>query len=177
MTKADLDKHKNKIIKELKLKHIPPVLFDEEAITFVKLNVPLFKHKNDKNIKKRYSGYYHYENIHPTYATTGVVCIFNNQLGTLAHELWHAKQFQDNNKWLVSRNRIMNLFYKIAYIFYPAEREAFKYAISYLEENELYKLANTYKRKVFKGILKSIFCTLILLLDFVMIILYLFHYL
>jgi hypothetical protein len=163
-----MDSHEKKIIKELKFTHKPIVLYGDEALSFIRINVPAFQKSSDKKIKNRVNGYFHYENLPPKYVNTGVVCIFKEKISTLAHELCHAKQFQDDNKWLwlVSRNWRMKLLYKLGYFFYPAEREAFKYALAYLEENEFYELANSYKRHILKVIVKTIIrllCTTILL--------------
>lgn len=165
-----LDSHKNKIIKELQFKHDPIVLYGDEAFSFFKENVPAYHNKSDKQILMRAGGYFHYVNLAQHCVHTGVVCIFNGNIGTLAHELCHAKQFQNKNKWMESR-KWLKLFYKIGYAFYPIEREAFKYALNYLKSCELDELATCYKVHTRKVILKNIFqwyaATLILLLFFV----------
>lgn len=68
--------------------------------------------------------------------------MFKEDVGTLAHELMHAKQWQDNYFW--ARNeKYLNLFYKfmyyskVLYYYHPAESRAFKFALEYLKEEKL----------------------------------------
>ncbi|NUH84782.1 hypothetical protein HUN92_13740 [Bacillus firmus] len=151
-----LESHKNKIIKELKFKHEPIVLYGDEAFSFFRKSFPVYHNKSDKQILKRARGYFHHVNLSQDYVNTGVICIFNEHIGTLAHELCHAKQFQDNNKWMESR-KWMKLFYKIGYAFYPTEREAFKYAENYLKSCKLDELASDYKLHIRKVKIKNVF--------------------
>ncbi len=164
-----LESHKNNIIKDLQFKHEPIVLYEDEAFTFFRENVPVYHNKSDKQILQRANGYFHHVNLSQDYANTGVVCIFNGQIGTLAHELCHAKQFQENNKWMGSK-KWMKLLYKTGYAFYPTEREAFRYAENYLKSCKLDELASSYKLHTRKVILKNVlqWCTIIFLCLFVL---------
>jgi hypothetical protein len=142
-----LDSHKNKIIKELNFKHKPIVLFGDEALSFVSKYVSAYNNKSDKQILSKIGGCFLYEKLPQNYIYTGVVCILNGEIGTLAHELLHAKQYQDNNKWM-QRGKWLKFVYKIGYGFYPTEREAFRYAATYLKKSKLYKLALFYDIKI-----------------------------
>ncbi len=151
--KCLLDYHENKIIEELKFKHKPVVYYGHKAYDFLRDNVPAYKNKTNKRIRCSMGGCF-LSDLSDEYKETGVVCVFNGNIGTLAHELRHAKQYQDNSKW-IKRGKWYNFLYKYAYGFYPSEREAFQFAVNYLKKSKLNKLACFYKWKPFGAILKS----------------------
>ena len=151
-----LDLHKDIIIKDLQLKPEPIVFYGDKAVAYVRNNVPAYKNKSDKVIKKGANGYFHYENLPKKYNETGVVCIFNEKIGTLAHELRHAKQFQNNNRWMKPFLG-MKFFYKLLYPFYPPELEAFNYAKKYLKSSELEDELSYYKKHIRKIKCKKVF--------------------
>src|SRR5690625_2991145 len=86
--------HKNQIIEDLKITDKKPVVkYGEDAREFAN------KHKKRIKINKETSGVFLYEDLPEEYEETGVVCLLKYSIGSLAHELCHAKQFQENNKW------------------------------------------------------------------------------
>ncbi|MEK5217784.1 hypothetical protein [Psychrobacillus sp. FSL H8-0487] len=136
-----LDLHKSEIIKKLQFKYVPVVLYGDEAFTFARENLPGYHKKSDKQMR---GGYFHYEELPPKYYNTGVVLIFNGEIGTLAHELRHARQYQDKNRWM-KRGKWLMFLYKTIYVFYPTEWDAFRYAATYLTNSKLRKAAFWYK--------------------------------
>jgi hypothetical protein len=144
--KVLLDKHKRKIIKRLEFGHEPVVLYGDLAFDFIREYVPGYHNKSDEQILCDAGGYFIYRNLPKDCINTGVVCIFNGEIGTLAHELCHAKQYQDKSKWL-HRGIWLKCYYKLGYAFYPTEREAFRFAITYLKETKQNKLAYFYIKK------------------------------
>ncbi|MGE7843658.1 hypothetical protein ACQKNX_23115 [Lysinibacillus sp. NPDC093712] len=137
-----LDYHENKIIEELNFKHKPVVYYGHKACDFLRDNVPAYKNKTNKRIRRSIGGCF-LSDLSEEYKETGVVCVFNGSIGTLAHELRHAKQYQDDSKWL-KRGKWYNFLYKYGYGFYPSEREAFQFAAKYLKKAKLNKLACFY---------------------------------
>ena len=108
-------------------KKIPPIFCGETAEKFLIDN----NYKNKNSILKE-RGFFSFkeEEIPEIYKKTGVVLIFNYGIGTFAHELVHAKQYQ--TKPNLFDNESMKLHEKI-YIYHIAEREAFDYALKYLK--------------------------------------------
>ncbi|MGE6375996.1 hypothetical protein [Peribacillus muralis] len=147
-----LDLHKYKIVNELQFQYEPIVLYGDEAFVLARKCVPAFYNKSDQQILSMADGYFLYENLAEDFSNTGVVCIFKGTIGTLAHELCHAKQFQDRNKWMENK-KWLKVFYKLGYGFYPTEREAFGYAATYLKNSHNDKLASLYRLKFFTVIL------------------------
>ncbi|WP_214483810.1 hypothetical protein [Bacillus sp. SM2101] len=137
--------HKKAIIEDLKIKHEPFVLYGDKAVAFVKEHVPEFKNKSEKKIYKN-NGIFLGKNLPKEYTSAGVVCVFNGEIGTLAHELCHAKQFQDNNKW-IHCGKLLNLIKKIIYPYYSIEKEAFSYAVYYLKKSNEEQSARVYQKK------------------------------
>lgn len=146
-----LDSHKEKIIEDLDFEHEPIVIYGEDAIDFLRRYDPTYQDKSNKQILSSVRGFFLYENLPDEYMKTGVVCVFNGKIATLAHELCHAKQYQDNNKWM-KRGKWLKIAYKLFYAFYPTEKEAFQYAHNYLKKAKLKKLAFLYRFKIISAI-------------------------
>lgn len=111
----------------------------------------MYRNKTDRMIYKKTGGYFHYDKLPEQLKKTGVVCVLNGKIGTLAHELRHAKQYQDNNRWM-NRGKWFMRYYKWGYGLYPAETQAFLYATTYLIRAKLHKLALRYIIKVLSAI-------------------------
>lgn len=141
-----LDLHKDLIIKERGFKHPPIVHYGDDAFAYLRKNVLTYQNKSDKQILRLTGGFFNYEDLTKEEMKTGVVCILNGKIGTLAHELRHAKQYQDNSRWL-KRGKLLKLYYKYAYGFYPSEVQAFQYAATYLMKSKLYRLSFLYSLK------------------------------
>lgn len=132
------EKHRLQIIKDLKLEKEPHFIYEEEAFEFA---------KKYAKINKKTIGAFLHENLPEAYKETGVVCIFNYSVGTLAHELCHAKQYQQGNKWF-KKGIFLKAVYYFRYYYYPTEIEAFTYAEMYLKKFEMWEEAEAYyKRK------------------------------
>lgn len=142
INKELLDLHKNKIIKELDITSKFKVYYGDEACNFFRKYEPDYQKKSNKQILRNLSGYFIYDKLPQNYkeeGVVGVVCVFNGKIGTLAHELRHAKQRQDNSKWM-ELVKWKKFYYKYAYALYPTEVGAFSYAAWYLIKSRFLKL-------------------------------------
>lgn len=141
-----LNEHKIRLIHKLDFEYGPVVLYGDEAFSFLKSHVKDYNELTNKEIFKKFGGYFLYEDLPEEYRKTGVVCIFNGEVGTLAHELRHAKQFQDRSKWLI-RGIWLKRYYKWAYSFYPSEVQAYLFAANYLFKSKCFILGFKYSLK------------------------------
>lgn len=153
-----LKEHLERIKLDLNLKHEPVVFFGQDAKEYIENN-DNFSYLKKKKIKSCNGYFDNSKKINSAYKKTGVVCIFKPRLGTLAHELRHCYQYQNNNKW-VYQNWWKKILCDFIYPFYPAERDAFKYALYYLIRTKT-KLAIDYEKEIKKHRIKVFFYLLI----------------
>jgi hypothetical protein len=161
------NKHKFHLIKSLKFKDKPTIFTGDKAFNYAKHHIPECKGKKREQIP--YSGFFHYQNLPEKYTKTGVVCIFYNEVPALAHELRHAKQYQDQSWWLVNKDNLkwLKIYYKCGYRFYPSEIVAYFYAVKYLFITKEFKLCFKYsfKKTLFPYI--AIVCIILISLFFI----------
>jgi len=135
-----LNKHYTRIAKKLKLKAKPRLLLGDEASSYIK------KHKKDE--KPQNGGYLFWTNT--------VAIINKKRIGTLAHEMRHAYQYEHRMRkgYEFSRDTkaINNRCDEIIYLASRKERDANWYALRYLIFNTLaYKQIIEYIYKVLEG--------------------------
>ncbi|MFY0516607.1 type IV secretion system protein [Lysinibacillus sp. UGB7] len=135
--------HEDRIIKDLFTSNgleAPRILYGEEAKAFV------IKEAIDGQmfLKKKTNGCFirdfkEESAVSDKDRKTGVVYLFNKRLATLAHELRHSYQWQtdkslfpNNNKDKEIYKKNMNAINKKGYYNVPAEKDAFTYAMQYL---------------------------------------------
>ncbi|GEM02976.1 hypothetical protein SAMN05421839_10582 [Halolactibacillus halophilus] len=159
--KVSLEDHASNIAKILSLKSLPEMMYGNEARNFVKKHFP-------KGYKESSSGAFLFDELPEIYRESGVVCVYDCSVGTLAHELCHAKQYEDNNKWL-KMNLFNKRYRKCLYAFYPVEKEALEFAIKYLKDVNHHDYGN-YKSEYCKTrifwIVSSVTKTVVLFLFF-----------
>lgn len=143
-----IEKHKSRIVEDLGLKTVPPILYGDEAKRFVIANVAGYKRKKLKDIKQ--NGMFILGDGLQEENNTGVVCIFNSErsIDVLAHELCHAKQYQDGtlkqkNSWIA--DKVDFVMYRLTYAFRHEEKEAFNFAESYLKKAHLRSELNKHR--------------------------------
>lgn len=164
-----LEDHKIKLIEHLFSSNnydVPKVLFNNKAENFIRKHA-----KNGENINtKNLHGYFvrefdNLEGLDPKDIQIGVVCIMNNNIGTLAHELRHAFQCQHCPELLPNTPKdkkayedSQKSFNKSKYYKFPAEKDAFTFAIQYLNslngDFRLIKLSYRFKIACIKSIYK-----------------------
>ncbi|MFF5994297.1 hypothetical protein AAGS61_06020 [Lysinibacillus sp. KU-BSD001] len=131
-------KYEQLIIEDLKIKIKPKIFYGTDAKDFI-------EEYGTRILGKNPNGAFLYQGIPDEYKNTGVVCIIKDSVATLAHELCHAKQYQDDTKWF-NRGLYLKIFYFFRYYYYPTEIEAFTYAEMYLKKVELFKEAEEYSK-------------------------------
>lgn len=135
--------HEDKIVNDLFTSNdleAPRILYGKEAKAFVSkeaIDGPMFFDKKTNGCFIR--EFKEESTVSERDRKTGVVCLFKERLATLAHELRHSYQWQtdkslfpnnDGDKELYKKN--MNAMNKKGYYNVPAEKDAFTYAMQYL---------------------------------------------
>lgn len=90
-------------------------------------------------IKEHFSDYMKANEFAENAYENGVICMLRNKIPTLAHEIRHAYQLQNdelNEYMMIENNRNLTILYSRYYIFYPNEQDAFNSALEYLKSNE-----------------------------------------
>lgn len=133
----------DKLCKELGLEESPPTLLTgESAINFVTAH---YAKRNKKLKPSLVNGTFIYENIDEDYVKennldkscikNGLVCLIKEDKSTLIHEMRHAYQFKHKCAYLfIENDEQLQKEYKKTYAYYPAEEDAFKFTIDYMEK-------------------------------------------
>lgn len=138
------EQHEDLIADFLGLRLKPQIYYGEKASEKIK---EYGKHLGNPD---KLNGAFLYKDIPALNQSTGIICITKPSIATLAHEMMHAKQFQDGSKWLDINGGYKKLFYKYGgYNLYPSEVSAYRAATKYCRSAKMYKEYRRYLKESF----------------------------